>query len=169
PSNSRCATSDVPTMPTMPHTYSAAFRVIRSRKRFAQPAMPFCSLRSSASLSGSTSRLMTDPAPMIALSPAGTGATRAVLVRLNRHVAAEPGVKSEPDAFGIDQSRAILQGLLAAAALPFELEVGELGPAVHARSLVRIALDHDRLAPLRRGDVDDVGQIKFSGGIVVAD
>ncbi len=62
-----------------PLGYSAAFRVIRSRKRLAQPAMPFCSLRSKARLSASTSRVITEPAPTIAPAPITTGATRAVL------------------------------------------------------------------------------------------
>ena len=44
--------------------YSAAFRVIRSRKRRAQPAIPFCSERSTARLSASTSSVITDPAAL---------------------------------------------------------------------------------------------------------
>jgi hypothetical protein len=46
------------------------------------------------------------------------------------------------------RGRAVLQRLLAAAALPVELEMGELGAAVHAGCLVRIALDDDRIAAL---------------------
>ena len=44
-------------------------------------------------------------------------------VRLDRHVAAELRVVGEPDAFGVDQRRALVERLLAAAALPFELEM----------------------------------------------
>ena len=71
-------------------------------------------------------------------------------MRLDRDVAAEPGVEREPHAFGVDQGRAFLEHLLAPAALPFELEVGELGAAVDPRGLIGIALDHHRLAALRR-------------------
>ena len=90
-------------------------------------------------------------------------------VRLDRHVAAELGVVGEPHALGIDQRRAFVERLLAPAALPFELEVGELGAAVDAGGLVRIAFDDDRLPPLGGGDVDDVGQVIFARRIVVAD
>ena len=71
-------------------------------------------------------------------------------VRLDRDVAAELRVVSEPHAFGIDQRRALVERLLAPAALPFELEVGELGAAVDARGLIGIALDDHRFAPLAR-------------------
>src|SRR3954454_5196493 len=68
----------IPDDPDNSAHYSAAFRVIRSRKRLAQPAIPLCSLRSTARLSASTSAVMTDPAPMIAPSPTVTRATSAV-------------------------------------------------------------------------------------------
>ena len=71
-------------------------------------------------------------------------------VRFDGHVAAELRVVREPDAFGVDQGRAVFQRLLAPAALPVELEMGELGAAVDARGLVGIALDDDRIAALRR-------------------
>ena len=71
-------------------------------------------------------------------------------MRLDRHVAAELGIVGEPHAFGIDQGRAFVERLLAPAALPFELEVGELGAAVDARRFVGIADDHDRLAAFAR-------------------
>src|SRR4029453_9205689 len=63
--------------------YSAALRVIRSRKRLAQPAIPFCSLRSTARASGSPSRVITDPAPINAPAPMVTGATSAVFEPTN--------------------------------------------------------------------------------------
>ena len=65
--------------------------------------------------------------------------------------------------------RALVQRLLAPAALPFELEMGELGAAVDPGGLIGVAFDHHRLTPLGGGDVDDVGQIKFARGIIVAD
>ena len=63
---------------------------------------------------------------------------------LDGDVASEARVEGEPDAFGIDQRRAFVECLLAAAALPFELEVGELGPAVDARCFIGVAFDHHR-------------------------
>ena len=45
-------------------------------------------------------------------------------MRLDRNIAAEPGVKSKPHAFGIDQRRPLLNRLLAPPALPFKFEVG---------------------------------------------
>ena len=62
-----------------------------------------------------------------------------------------------------------LEHLLASPSLPFELEMGELGAAVDAGGLVRVALDDHRLAPLGSGDVDHVGQVIFLRRIVVAD
>src|SRR5690242_16501840 len=47
-------------------------------------------------------------------------------VRLDGHVAAELRVVGEPDAFRVDQGRALVEHLLAPSALPFELEVSEL-------------------------------------------
>ena len=52
------------------------------------------------------------------------------------HVAAELRVVGEPDGFRVDQGRALVQRLLAPAALPFDLEVSELGAAVDAGGLV---------------------------------
>src|SRR6478672_9466375 len=90
-------------------------------------------------------------------------------VRLDRHIAAKLRVVCEPHAFRVDQGRAFVEHLLAPASLPFEFEMGELGAAVDARRFIRIALDHHRIAALLRGDVDDVGQVIFACGIVVAD
>ena len=90
-------------------------------------------------------------------------------VRLDGHVAAELGIVGEPHAFGVDQGCAFVEHLLAAPALPFELEMGELGAAVDPRGLIRIAQNCYRLPPLRGGDVDDVREVKFSRSIVVAD
>src|SRR5689334_7328678 len=47
-------------------------------------------------------------------------------VRLNRHVAREARVISEPHTFGIDQGRAFVEDFLTAASLPLELEMREL-------------------------------------------
>ena len=64
-------------------------------------------------------------------------------MRFDRHIAPEPGIVGEPHAFRIDQGRAFVERLLAPPALPFEFEVGELGAAIDARRLERLALDVD--------------------------
>ena len=58
---------------------------------------------------------------------------------------------------------------LAPAALPVELEMGQLGAAVDAGGLERLALDRHRRAAFVLGDHDDVGKIIFARRIVVAD
>ena len=90
-------------------------------------------------------------------------------MRLDRDIAPKPGVECEPHAFGVDQSRTLVEHVLAPAALPFQFEMGELGAAVDARGFIGIALDHHRPAALARGDVDDIGQIIFARRIVVGD
>ncbi len=89
-------------------------------------------------------------------------------VRLDRYVSREPCVVSEPHALRIDQRRALVEHLLAAAALPFELQMGELGAAVDPRRLVGVAFDDHCLAALGSGDIDHVRQIIFAGGVVVS-
>ena len=88
---------------------------------------------------------------------------------LDRHVAPELRVISEPHAFGVDQRGAFVEHLLAAAALPFELEMGKLGAAVDPGGLVGVGLDHHGIATLRGGDIDDVGKVIFPGCVVVSD
>ena len=90
-------------------------------------------------------------------------------VRLDRAVAAELRVVAEPDAFRIDQGRALLHRFLAPPPLPVELEMGQLGAAVDARGLPGVGFDGDRGAAFGGGDHDDVGQIIFLRRIVVAD
>src|SRR5215210_1495537 len=65
------------------HYSAAALRVILSRKRWAQPAMPVCAPRATARLCASTSSVITDPAPTTAPSPILTGATSALFEPMN--------------------------------------------------------------------------------------
>ena len=89
-------------------------------------------------------------------------------VRFDGHVAAELSVCREPDAFGIDERRTVLERLLAG---------GAASPARDARARRGCSrppsrkgrLDHDRVAALRSGDVHHVGQVIFARGIVFAD
>src|SRR3954454_19748401 len=90
-------------------------------------------------------------------------------MRLDRDVAAELRVVCEPDALRVDQGRPLLKRLLAASALPLQLEVGELDAAIDPCGLIRIAFDYDCIASFGGGDVDDIGEVVLAGGIVVAD
>jgi hypothetical protein len=72
-----------PTIPTIPHITPPLSGSSVRGSGLAQPAMPFCSLRSTARLSASTSSVITDPAPTIAPSPIVTGATSAVFEPMN--------------------------------------------------------------------------------------
>src|SRR5437762_1734730 len=89
-------------------------------------------------------------------------------MRLDRSIAAEAGVMRKPDAFGIDQRRALLQRFLAPPPLPIELEVGQLSAAVDARGLERFTLDRYCRATLIVSDHDDIGQVIFLCGVGVA-
>ena len=90
-------------------------------------------------------------------------------VRLDGYVAPQLRIIGEPHAFGIDERRALLQHLLAPAPLPLELEMRQLGAAVDPGRFIGVAFDDHRLATLARRDIDDVGQVIFVRGIVVAD
>ena len=66
------------------------------------------------------------------------------------HVAAELGVVREPDAFRVDQGRALLQRLPRRRRCQSSSRCGQLGAAVDPGGLERLALDRDRVAALVR-------------------
>ena len=84
-------------------------------------------------------------------------------------VAADMGVQREEHGFGGGQGDAVVQRLGAGAGLKGGLGRGQLRPGVDAQGFGFGAGDIADRQALGAGQFDDVGQIVFAGGVVVAD
>ncbi len=91
-------------------------------------------------------------------------------MRLDQDVAADPGVAREKHGFGRDQRRASEHGAFARRRCIAASAARELDAVVDAHHLLFRRPRATRAAsPLRCGDRDEVGQIKFARGVVGAD
>ena len=90
-------------------------------------------------------------------------------MRADGDIAPQAGIEAEPDAGRIDQGRALGHRAVAQTPLQQGLGGGELRPAVDADELLGWRLDGGAEEPAPAGQRDDIGQVIFALGIVVAD
>ena len=84
-------------------------------------------------------------------------------------VPAEPGVETKGDAIGVEQRRPAVHGRLAQPGLHGGLGAGQVGPGIDAQKLRLVAYHHGAVQSVLAGQGDDIGQIVFALGVVVAD
>ena len=89
-------------------------------------------------------------------------------VRLDRHVAADFRIHRQKDRLGRDQRRPAEHRLRAQPPLHRGLRARELDAVVHTHDLLFVGQARRRGEALARGDFDQVGQIEFARGVVVA-
>ena len=88
---------------------------------------------------------------------------------LDGDVLADLGIGAKEYRSGIDQRRAIVHGTLPVARLQQAFDVGELGARIDAMHFCFRALGERHLAAFGDGEADEIGQVIFVLGIVIAD
>ncbi len=89
-------------------------------------------------------------------------------VRFDHRVASDHGIMRELDGIGRHQRHAIRQRHGPRAGLKRGLGIGKLGAGVDAQRFGLVAAHHGGAQATGAGQIDDIGQVVFPGGIVVA-